>query len=78
MSTYPSYSNLGEVVEANQTIDSALDPRRVRNIIMLLAASVALMMTGSTTNSPGPPSNSGSWSAYTGWQWWAARQDSVS
>jgi multidrug resistance protein len=46
VSTYPSYSNLGEVVEANQTIDSALDPRRVRTIIMLLAASVALMMTG--------------------------------
>jgi multidrug resistance protein len=46
VSPYPNYSNLGEVVEANQTIDSALDPRRVRNIIMLLAASVALMMTG--------------------------------
>jgi multidrug resistance protein len=46
VNTYPSYSNLGEVVEANQTIDSALDPRRVRTIIMLLAASVALMMTG--------------------------------
>jgi MFS family permease len=46
VSTFRKYSNLGEVVEANQTIDSALDPRRVRNIIMLLAASVALMMTG--------------------------------
>lgn len=46
MSTYPRYPNLGEVVEATQVIDSALDPRRIRNIILLLAASVALMMTG--------------------------------
>lgn len=46
MSTYPGHQNLGEVVEATQIIDSALDPRRVRTIILLLAASVALMMTG--------------------------------
>jgi MFS family permease len=46
VSTYPRYPNLGEVVEATQVIDSALDPRRIRNIILLLAASVALMMTG--------------------------------
>jgi len=46
MSNYPRYQNLGEVVEATQVTDSTLDPRRVRTIILLLAACVALMMTG--------------------------------
>lgn len=41
-----SYPHLGQVVVATQVIDSALDARRTRNIILLLAASVGLMMTG--------------------------------
>lgn len=40
------YPHLGEVVIATQVIDSRVSPRRVRTIILLLAASVALMMTG--------------------------------
>ena len=43
---YPRHSNLGTVVQATQVVDSGMDSRRVRNIILLLAASVALMMTG--------------------------------
>jgi DHA1 family tetracycline resistance protein-like MFS transporter len=39
-------SNPGEVVVAVQVIDGRLEPGRARNIILLLAASVALMMTG--------------------------------
>jgi multidrug resistance protein len=41
-----SNPNLGEVVTAHEVITSGASPRRVRNIILLLAASVALMMTG--------------------------------
>ena len=40
------YPNLGEVVEATQVADSTLHARRVRSTVLLLAASVALMMTG--------------------------------
>ena len=40
------YPNLGEVVEATQVTDSTLNERRVRSTVLLLAASVALMMTG--------------------------------
>jgi multidrug resistance protein len=36
----------GEVVLATEVITSSLDPRRTRNIILLLAACVALMQTG--------------------------------
>lgn len=36
----------GEVVVATAVITSELDPRRTRNVILLLAACVALMMTG--------------------------------
>ena len=39
-------SNLGQVVIASQVIDGRMEPRRARNIILLLAGSVALMMTG--------------------------------
>lgn len=39
-------SNPGEVVVTAQVIDGHLEPGRARNIILLLAASVALMMTG--------------------------------
>jgi DHA1 family tetracycline resistance protein-like MFS transporter len=46
MSDYTRYQNLGEVVEATQVTDSTLEPRQVRTIILLLAACVALMMTG--------------------------------
>jgi multidrug resistance protein len=41
-----SHPNLGAVVIATDVIDSGLVPSRTRNIILLLAASVALMMTG--------------------------------
>jgi multidrug resistance protein len=41
-----SHSNLGEVVTALQVTTSGLGPHRVRNIILLLTGSVALMMTG--------------------------------
>ena len=40
------YPNLGEVIEATQVTDSTLNARRVRSTVLLLAASVALMMTG--------------------------------
>ena len=39
--------NLGRVVIATHVLTSGPDSRRTRNIILLLAASVALMMTGS-------------------------------
>ncbi|MCA9931473.1 MAG: MFS transporter [Anaerolineales bacterium] len=38
--------NLGEVIVAQQVITSQPDPKRARTIVLLLAASVALMMTG--------------------------------
>jgi multidrug resistance protein len=40
------HRHLGEVVIADQVIESALGPRQTRTIILLLAASVGLMMTG--------------------------------
>jgi multidrug resistance protein len=46
MSQRPSTANMGEIVVATQVITSKPDPRRVRTIIILLTASVALMMTG--------------------------------
>jgi MFS family permease len=39
-------SSLGQVYTANSVTSNQLPPRRARNIIWLLAASVALMMTG--------------------------------
>lgn len=39
-------SNLGEVVVATVVRTNALPPERIRTIVLLLAASVALMMTG--------------------------------
>ncbi len=41
-----SFPNLGKIVSAEQIMDDKMDPKRVRNVIMLLAGSVALMMTG--------------------------------
>jgi multidrug resistance protein len=41
-----TYPNLGKVVIASRVIAPGENPRRTRNIILLLAASVALMMTG--------------------------------
>jgi MFS family permease len=46
VSSHPNHQNLGEVVEATQVTTSTLDPHQVRTIILLLAACVALMMTG--------------------------------
>ena len=40
------HSNLGDVVVASQVTTSQMDPKRIRNIILLLSGSVALMMTG--------------------------------
>ena len=40
------HSNLGEIVIATQVITSGPSSRHARNVILLLAASVALMMTG--------------------------------
>ena len=40
------HTNLGEVVIAQQVVTSQLNPTRARTIVLLLAASVALMMTG--------------------------------
>jgi MFS family permease len=40
------YPILGDVVIASQVTTSQMNPRRVRNIILLLSGSVALMMTG--------------------------------
>ena len=39
-------ANLGEVIVATEVITSGVSSRRARHIILLLAASVALMMTG--------------------------------
>ncbi len=39
-------SNLGQMVVAGEVITSGPSPRRARNVILLLAASVGLMMTG--------------------------------
>ena len=41
-----SSSNLGEVLIADEVIVSGPSPRRARSVILLLAASVGLMMTG--------------------------------
>ncbi|MCA9936141.1 MAG: MFS transporter [Anaerolineales bacterium] len=41
-----SGGNLGKIVVASHVRDNHLDPRRMRTIILLLATSVALMMTG--------------------------------
>ena len=46
MSTNRRHANLGEVVYATQVITSRPSPQRTRNILLLLAGSVALMMTG--------------------------------
>ncbi len=40
------YPHLGTVVMATEVTGSSLSPRGIRNIVLLLAASVALMMTG--------------------------------
>ena len=40
------YSHMGEIVLANQVITDRPSPQQARNTILLLAASVALMMTG--------------------------------
>ncbi len=42
----PNLRNLGEIVTAPHVVTSQPDPRQMRKIILLLAASVALMMTG--------------------------------
>ena len=39
-------SNLGQVVLAGEVVSSGPSPRRARSVIILLAASVGLMMTG--------------------------------
>jgi len=39
-------SNLGQIVKASEVIQSGPNPRRARSVIILLAASVGLMMTG--------------------------------
>ncbi|MCH7653123.1 MAG: MFS transporter [Chloroflexi bacterium] len=39
-------ANLGEIVTANHVSTSAIEPRRARIIVYLLAASVAIVMTG--------------------------------
>jgi multidrug resistance protein len=44
--TTKSHPTLGEVVTAHQVTTHGESPRRVRNIILLLTGSVALMMTG--------------------------------
>ena len=46
MSSQEAHANLGRVIVANHVTTSAIDPRRMRNIIILLAVSVAVMMTG--------------------------------
>ena len=46
MSTDPPPSNLGEVVVANQVTTSDTSYKRARNIVFLLAGSVAIVMTG--------------------------------
>ena len=46
MSSNPHSPHLGEVVDATDVVVSGLSARRSRVIVLLLAASVALMMTG--------------------------------
>ncbi len=46
MKSVHKYSHLGNIVVATQVITSRPDPGQARNIIFLLAGSVALMMTG--------------------------------
>ncbi len=46
MSESPGRANLGDVIVAAHVTDNRSDPRRTRTIILLLAACVALMMTG--------------------------------
>ncbi len=44
--TSKKYPNLGQLVTASQVTTNQMAPKRVRNIILLLSGSVALMMTG--------------------------------
>ena len=44
--TEKTLSHMGKVVMATQVITPGVDPRRARNIILLLALSLALLMTG--------------------------------
>ncbi len=44
--TAKKYPVLGQLVIASQVMTNQMDPKRVRNIILLLSGSVALMMTG--------------------------------
>ena len=44
--THEDHPNLGEVVLATHVNESMLSPQRIRTIILLLAGSVALLMTG--------------------------------
>lgn len=46
MKTDRTHPSLGEVVIADQVATYGPSPRRIRNVILLLAGSVALMMTG--------------------------------
>ncbi len=46
MSVKDPSSQMGKVVVATQVAGGGIDPRRARNIILLLAASLGLMMTG--------------------------------
>ena len=46
MNPDPSYPNLGKIVIAAEVPTESITPRRRRNIILLLTASVALTMTG--------------------------------
>ena len=41
-----THANLGEVVLAGEVVSSGPSPRRARSVIILLASSVGLMMTG--------------------------------
>ncbi len=45
-STEGTPANLGRVIVADEVVTSGPSPRRARNVIILLAASVGLMMTG--------------------------------
>ncbi len=46
MSAEKTHSHMGEVVAATRVVASGIEPRRARNIILLLAVSMALVMTG--------------------------------
>ena len=46
MSADRSHTNLGEIVTASHVSTSVIEPRRARIIVYLLAASVAIVMTG--------------------------------